>query len=81
MSTQGCFSKTPEVSLQDGWSVIIQFRIEALDTEPFIRARNLLGNIVPTIEAIDDPELVEAGIWPFYMTHIPGKPWVDCEDR
>lgn len=79
-TTQGCFSKTLEVSLQDGRSVIIQFRIEALDTEPFFYARNLLGDIVPIIEAIHDPELVKAGIWPFYMTRIPGKPWIEFED-
>ncbi|KFY86115.1 hypothetical protein V500_07852 [Pseudogymnoascus sp. VKM F-4518 (FW-2643)] len=79
-TTQGCFSKTLEVSLQDGRSVIIQFRIEALDAEPFFHARNLLGDIVPIIEAIHDPELVKAGIWPFYMTRIPGKPWMEFED-
>ena len=79
-TTQGCFSKTLEVSLQDGRSVIIQFRIEALDTEPLFYARNLLGDIVPIIEAIHDPELVKAGIWSFYMTRIPGKPWMEFED-
>ncbi|OBT84670.1 hypothetical protein VE02_07843 [Pseudogymnoascus sp. 03VT05] len=60
-TTQGCFSKTLEVFLQDGRSVIIQFRIEALDAEPFLRARDLLGDIVPIIEVIHDPELVKAG--------------------
>lgn len=80
-STQGCFSKTVKVSLQDCRSIIVQFRIEALDTEPFTRARNLLGNTVPIIEAINDPELVDAGVWPFYMTLIPGKPWLEYEDE
>ncbi|OBT47911.1 hypothetical protein VE00_01526 [Pseudogymnoascus sp. WSF 3629] len=81
-TTQVCFSKTLEVFLQDGRSVIIQFRIEALDVDPFFRARNLLGDIVPIIEAIHDPELVEAeaGVWPFYMTRIPRKPWMEYED-
>lgn len=79
-TTQGCFSKTLEVFLQDGRSVIIQFRIEALDVTPFLRARDLLGDLVPIIEAIHDPELVKAGIWPFYMTRIPGKPWLEYED-
>jgi hypothetical protein len=79
-TTQGCFSKTLEVFLQDGRSVIIQFRIEALDVTPFLRARKLLGDIVPIIEVIHDPELVKAGIWPFYMTRIPGKPWLEYED-
>lgn len=79
-TTQGCFSKTLEVSLQDGRNVIIQFRIEALDAEPFFRARNLLGGLVPIIEAIHDPELVKAGVWPFYMTRIPGKPLMEYED-
>lgn len=79
-TTQGCFSKTIEVFFQDDRSVIIQFRIEALDVDPFFRARRLLGDIVPIIEAIHDPELVKAGIWPFYMTRIPGKPWMEYED-
>lgn len=79
-TTQGCFSKILEVSLEDGRTVIIQFRIEALDTEPFISARKLLGDLVPIIEAIHDPEVVKSGVWPFYMKRIPGKTWVEYED-
>ncbi|KAM5430486.1 hypothetical protein McanMca71_007198 [Microsporum canis] len=78
---QGCFSRTVEVSLKDGRDIIIQFRIEPLDTEPFTRARSLLGEKVPIIEPIDDPNLVEAGIWPFYMTRIPGKTWLEYENE
>jgi len=66
------------VSLQECRSVRIHFRIEPLDTEPFIRAaRNRLGNTMPIIEAFDGLELVEAGIWQFYMTLIPGEPWLE----
>jgi hypothetical protein len=78
---QGCFSKTVEVSLKDDRDIIIQFRIEPLDTEPFARARSLLGDKVPIIESIDDPKLVEAGIWPFYMTRIPRKTWLEYENE
>lgn len=79
-TTQGCFSKTLEVSLQDGRTVLIQFRIDALDTEPFIGARKLLGDLVPIIEPIHDPEPVKSGVLPFYMTRIPGMTWVEYED-
>ncbi|KFY38745.1 hypothetical protein V494_04214 [Pseudogymnoascus sp. VKM F-4513 (FW-928)] len=79
-TTQGCFSRTLEVSLEDGRTIIIQFRIEALDAEPFFGARKLLGDLVPIIEAIHDPELVKDGIWPFYMTRIPGKPIMEYEN-
>ncbi|KAH6681903.1 hypothetical protein B0J14DRAFT_613695 [Halenospora varia] len=74
--TQGCFGKTVKVALQTGQCVIIQFRIEQLETEPFERARALLGDKVPIFEAIEDPKLATAGVWPFYMTLIPGKPWL-----
>jgi hypothetical protein len=70
----GGFSKTIEVSLENGKEVIVQFRIEPLDIELFKRARALLGDQVPTIEAINDPTLADAGIWPFYMSRIPRKP-------
>jgi hypothetical protein len=37
--------------------------------------------MVPVIEPIDDPELVDAGIWPLYMTRIQGKTWLEYEDE
>jgi hypothetical protein len=79
-TTQGCFSKTVELTLENSEDIIIQFRIEPPDTEPFRRARTLLGDKVPLIEAINDPNLVNAGIWPFYMSRIPGKPWGEYEN-
>jgi len=54
--------------------------MEELDTDPFMRARALLGDRVPIIEAIDNRALIDDGIWPFYMTRIPGKPWSKYED-
>jgi hypothetical protein len=78
---QGMFSKTVKVSFKDGRDIIIQFRVEPLDTEPFARARIILGDRVPIIEALDDPELVAAEIWPFYMNCIPGKPWAYYEEE
>jgi hypothetical protein len=81
VALQGMFSKTIKVTLKDNRDIIIQFRIEPLDTEPFNRARKVLGDLVPIIEPLDDPELVAAEIWPFYMNCISGKPWGDYEDE
>jgi hypothetical protein len=81
VALQGMFSKTVRVSFRNGGDGIIQFRIEPLDTEPFTRARNVLGEFIPLIEAIDDIELTSAGIWPFYMNCIPGKPWANYEHQ
>lgn len=78
---QGCFSKTFEVTMEDDRLVIIQLRIEPLATEPFAIARNLLGDKVPNIEAIEAPDLNKHKVWPFYMTRIPGKTWLEHEAK
>jgi len=39
---QGCFSRTLEVSMEDSRTVIIQLRVERLDTAPFLLARSIL---------------------------------------
>ena len=78
---QGCFSKTFEATLKDGREVIIQLRIEPLEVEPFATARQLLGNQVPIIEAIEAPHLVEQKVWPFCMSKIPGATWLEQEEK
>jgi hypothetical protein len=81
VEVQGCFSKTFDVSMEDGRNVIIQLRIEPLDAKPFAVAHGLLGDKVPTIEAINAPHLQQQKVWPFYMTRIPGTTWVEQEDQ
>jgi len=78
---QGCFSKTFEVMLVTGKEIIMQLRIEPLDVKPFIEAQRLLGPYVPDIEKIEDAELDDAGVWPFHMTRISGKTWLENSNR
>ncbi|KAI9801623.1 MAG: hypothetical protein M1825_003302 [Sarcosagium campestre] len=78
---QGCFSKTYDVTLQDGRNVIVQFRIEPLDVGPFATAHQLLGDQVPTIEAIEAPHLTQQKVWPFYMSKVPGATWLEQEEQ
>ncbi|KAL8828591.1 MAG: hypothetical protein Q9170_006536 [Blastenia crenularia] len=73
----GFFSRTVIVTLRDDEEVVIQFRPEPLDLEPFERARKVLGAAVPVIEGIQDTELELEGIWVYWMTCIPGKTWLD----
>ncbi|KAF2759776.1 hypothetical protein EJ05DRAFT_474838 [Pseudovirgaria hyperparasitica] len=74
---QGFFSRTVIVTLQNGEDVVIQFRPEPLDLEPFLLARRVLGEVVPDIKVIQDAELEREGIWVYWMTCIPGKTWLD----
>ncbi|KAG8411742.1 hypothetical protein J3458_015327 [Metarhizium acridum] len=73
--TQGFFSRTMIVTLQNGDEVVIQFRPEPMDLHPFKLARQCLGSAVPHIERVQDEELQEDDIWVYAMTRIPGKPW------
>jgi hypothetical protein len=61
--------------------VIIQFRIEPLEVGPFATARQLLGDQVPIIEAIEAPHLTQQKVWPFYMSKIPGATWLEQEKQ
>lgn len=70
---QGCFSKTYEVTLLTGKEIIVQLRVEPLDRKPFIEAKHLLGLYVLDIGKIEDVELKEAKVWPFYMQRVPGQ--------
>jgi Phosphotransferase enzyme family len=78
---QGCFSKTFEVMLVTGKEVIVQLRIEPLDMKPFIEAQKLLGPYVPDIEKIEDAELEGEDVWPFHLTRISGKTWLENSNR
>ncbi|RDL31473.1 uncharacterized protein BP5553_09682 [Venustampulla echinocandica] len=55
--------------------VIIQLRTEPLDVEIFQHARRALGDVVPDIAKIADEALESEGIWPYYMTFMPGETW------
>lgn len=75
---QGYFSRTVIVTLQNGEEVVIQFRPEPLNLEPFEVARKALGAaVVPDVKAIQDDELQRAGIGVYWMTCIPGRTWLD----
>ena len=78
---QGCFSKTFEVTLLTGKEIVVQLRVEPLDTKPFIEAKHLLGSYVPDIGRIEDVELEEANVWPFYMQRVPGTTWLEKSQR
>lgn len=80
-TTQGCFSKTFEVTLATGKEMIVQLRVEPLDAKPFAEAKRLLGPYVPDIQKLEDVELEEASIWPFCMTRMPGKTWLEYSNR
>ncbi|KAL8968308.1 MAG: hypothetical protein Q9197_004948 [Variospora fuerteventurae] len=73
---QGFFSRTVIVALQNGEEVVIQFRPEPLDLEPFELARKVLGAAVPVIETIPHQELELDGIRVYCMTRIPGETWL-----
>ena len=74
---QGFFSRTMIVTLQNGEEVIIQFRPEPMDMEPFKTAREALGPVVPDIELLKDENLERDGIWAYWMTRIPGQTWFE----
>lgn len=72
---QGFFSRTVIVTLQNDEEVVIQFRPEPLDLEPFELARKVLGPVVPEIKQLQDEELEGEAIWVYWMTRVPGKTW------
>jgi hypothetical protein len=61
--------------LQNGDDLVIQFRPEELDLNPFNIARIALGPIVPEIGRLEDEELGQNGISAYWMTRCPGKTW------
>lgn len=72
---QGFFSRTMIVTLQTGDELVVQFRPEVLDMEPFKLARAKLGSVVPDIGCLEDDELEQNRIWAYWMTRCPGKTW------
>ncbi|RMZ79091.1 hypothetical protein DV738_g3434, partial [Chaetothyriales sp. CBS 135597] len=74
---QGFFSRTVIVTLKNGEEVVIQFRPEPLDVEPFNVARKALGATVPDVTPLADEELEHQGLRAYSMTCIPGKTWLD----
>lgn len=65
------------VTQKNGKELVIQFRPEPLDIEPFEVARRALGPLVPKIKLLQDEELEREGIWAYWMTCIPGKTWFE----
>jgi hypothetical protein len=76
-SFQGMFSRTIFLDLEDGREVVVQFRLEGLDTESFPTARAALGPVVPVCGVLENEELGVAGVRVYWMTRLPGKMWID----
>jgi hypothetical protein len=74
---QGFFSRTMIVTLRNGHEIVIQFRPEPMDLQPFKTARQFLGSAVPDIERLQDEELERDGIRAYVMTRIPGQTWFE----
>ena len=74
---KGFFSRTVIVTLQNGEEIVIQFRPERLNIEPFELARKTLGPVVPEIKPLRDDDLGQEGIWAYWMTCMPGKTWLE----
>lgn len=77
---QGMYSTTIFVKLKNNDEIVIQLRHEPLDVEPFLRARSVLGDIVPEIKLIKHQELEEHGFWPVYMARLPGRILLELQD-
>ncbi|KAL8750640.1 MAG: hypothetical protein Q9184_006354, partial [Pyrenodesmia sp. 2 TL-2023] len=73
---QGFFSRTVIVTLQNGKEVVIQFRPEPLDLEPFVLARRSLGDAVPQVQVVKDEDLARDQIAVYCMTCVPGQTWL-----
>ncbi|KAI4179335.1 MAG: hypothetical protein LQ346_007221 [Caloplaca aetnensis] len=73
---QGFFSRTVIVTLQNGEEVVIQFRPEPLDPEPFALARRSLGDAVPEVHVVEDEDLARCQISVYCMTCVPGQTWL-----
>ncbi|KAB8356554.1 hypothetical protein FH972_024136 [Carpinus fangiana] len=80
-SFQGCFSRTQIVKMVGGQKIVIQFRVEPLDTKCFERARSCLGDVVPSIQRLEDEELEGVCVTPYLMSHIPGVVWFRVNDE
>ncbi|KAK0101907.1 hypothetical protein ONS95_001281 [Cadophora gregata] len=70
---QGFFSRTVIITMKTGEELVFQFRPEALDMTPFQKARAVLGDVVPSIERIEDEAMFQASIWVYCMTCIAGS--------
>ncbi|KAI1075149.1 hypothetical protein F5B20DRAFT_595305 [Whalleya microplaca] len=72
---QGSFSRTLFVTLEDAREVVVQFRTEPLDLDPFRTARGALGSYVPDCGALENKEIEEEGAWAYCFARIPGQLW------
>ena len=70
---QGLFSRTLFLTLADGRQIVQQFRTESLNLDTFKIAENALGPVVPNATALEDEELLNAGVWAYSFNHLPGK--------
>ncbi|KAL8916162.1 MAG: hypothetical protein Q9208_008673 [Pyrenodesmia sp. 3 TL-2023] len=73
---QGFFSRTVIVTLQTDEEVVIQFRPEPLDLEPFTLARRSLGDAAPEVQVVKDERLARDQISVYCITCVPGQTWL-----
>lgn len=78
---QGFYSRTRIVTLANGLEMVVQFRVVQLDIKYVEKARQILGEVVPQVEHIPDPELEGNGVWIHLMSLVPGKLWTDGDDE
>lgn len=72
---QGYFSRTRIVKMVGGDKLVIQFRIQPIETECFDKARRLFGNVVPEITQLHDEDVESLGMTVYAMSYMPGHCW------
>jgi hypothetical protein len=72
---QGYFSRTRIVKMVGGDKLVIQFRIQPIETDCFNRAHRLFGSVVPEITQLHDEEVESLGMTVYAMSYMPGQCW------
>ncbi|KZS95645.1 hypothetical protein SISNIDRAFT_473631 [Sistotremastrum niveocremeum HHB9708] len=75
--TQGMFSVTFIVRLEDGSIVIVQLRDNEIDLSKVALARSMLGDVVPRMNAAP----TEYALFAYVADFLPGTMWIDLEDE
>ncbi|OBZ73004.1 hypothetical protein A0H81_07140 [Grifola frondosa] len=74
-STQGAFSRSVAVTLEDQSKFIVQFKDEDIDLAIVSLARTLLGDIVPPVNLVWTSKAPRAYVTPC----VPGPVWESCD--
>jgi hypothetical protein len=65
--------------MDDDFSQIIQFWTQALDLNPAINARRLLGTCAPDVQNIEDSVLSSENVFAFHMETMAGKTLMEAD--